>query len=167
MDESLTFRLQMEVNGRPCALDVSYSALLLDVLRDQLSLTGTKRSCDMEVCGACTVLVDGLPVSACSTLAWEARGKRVETVESLAAGGAYHPLQQAFIEKFALQCGFCTPGMLMSAKSLLDAVPSPSEEQIREHLRGNVCRCTGYRAIVEAVQAAASKMHPAGGESDD
>lgn len=170
MTERFTFPLEMTVNRRACSLVVGFNEFILDVLRDRLGLLATKRSCEMEVCGTCTVLVDGLPVSACSTLAWEARGKSVQTLEGLGTAGALHPLQQAFMDKFASQCGFCTPGMLMSAKSLLDTTPQPTEEQIKEHLRGNICRCTGYKAIVEAVQAAArasSTMKPAGGERDD
>ena len=149
------FELELVVNGRPHALTVAYNELLLDVLRERLGLTGAKRSCDVEICGACTVLIDEVPVSACTTLAWEARGRRVETVEGLAHADGLHPIQQAFIDHFALQCGYCTPGMLMATRALLEEVPAPTEAEIRHYLSGNICRCTGYHAIVEAVQAAA------------
>ena len=162
MPDASAFCLEMIVNDRPYALEVGYNELLLDVLRERLGLTAAKRSCDVEICGACTVLIDGAPVSACTTLAWEARGKRVETAEGLAGPDGLHPLQQAFIDHFAFQCGFCTPGMLMAARSLLDEVPTPTCGQVKEYLRGNICRCTGYQAIVEAVQAAAGQPARAG-----
>jgi carbon-monoxide dehydrogenase small subunit len=149
------FDLELVVNGRPHVLTVAYNELLLDVLRERLGLTGAKRSCDVEICGACTVLIDGVPVSACTTLAWEARGRRVETAEGLARADGLHPIQQAFSDHFALQCGYCTPGMLMATRALLQDVPAPTEAEIRHYLSGNICRCTGYHAIVEAVQAAA------------
>src|SRR5262247_281867 len=144
------------VNGRSVALDVAPHALLLDVLRDQLDLKGAKRSCDLQVCGACTVLVDGVPVSACTYLAVEADGREVLTVEGLGAPGALHPLQQAFVDHGAVQCGFCTAGMLMSAKALLDEDPRPTPPRIAEFLRGNLCRCTGYRKIIDAIHACAA-----------
>jgi aerobic-type carbon monoxide dehydrogenase small subunit (CoxS/CutS family) len=128
-------------------------------LRNQLNLTGTKISCEVEVCGACTVLINGLPVSSCTTLAYEARGKNVTTIEGLEkADGTLHPIQQAFIDEFAFQCGFCTPGMIMSAKALLDENPKPSRSEIIHHMDGNICRCTGYVPIVNAVQRAAEAM---------
>jgi aerobic-type carbon monoxide dehydrogenase small subunit (CoxS/CutS family) len=149
--------IALAVNGRPVALEVPAHALLLDVLRDRLGLKGAKRSCDVQVCGACTVLVDGAPVSACTYLAAEADGRAVLTVEGLAAGEALHPLQDAFIEHGAVQCGFCTSGMLLSAVALLDEDPAPTRERIVEYLRGNLCRCTGYRKIVEAIEASAAR----------
>jgi carbon-monoxide dehydrogenase small subunit len=155
-EQPRAFELDVIVNGQQHVLTVPYNALLLDVLRERLGLTGAKRSCDVEICGACTVLIDGVPVSACTTLAWEARGRRVETVEGLAQADGLHPIQQAFIDRFALQCGYCTPGMLMATRALLEEVPAPTEAEIRHYLSGNVCRCTGYHAIVEAVQAAAA-----------
>jgi carbon-monoxide dehydrogenase small subunit len=148
-------QIRLVVNGRPHELDVAPHTLLLDVLRDRLDLKGAKRSCDQQVCGACTVLVDGLAVSACTYLAVEADGRSVLTVEGLAEGERLHPIQQAFVEHGAVQCGFCTSGMLLTAKALLDEEPAPSREDILHHLRGNLCRCTGYRKIVEAVRAAA------------
>ncbi len=147
--------LAFAVNGRAVALEVPAHALLLDVLRDRLGLKGAKRSCDVQVCGACTVLVDGAPVSACTYLAAEVDGREVLTIEGLADGDALHPLQEAFIEHGAVQCGFCTSGMLLSAKALLDQDPAPTRERIAEYLRGNLCRCTGYRKIVDAIEACA------------
>jgi len=149
------FRLECVVNGRPEVVEgVVHAELLLDVLRERLGLTGAKRSCDVEVCGACTVLIDGHPVSACTTLAWEARGRRVDTVEGLAADGKLDRIQRAFVDRFALQCGYCIPGMVMGVKHLLDEVPDPDLEDVRRYLDGNICRCTGYVSIVEAVRAA-------------
>src|SRR4029453_17795617 len=137
--------IRCTVNGRPVALEVRPETLLLDVLRDRLQLKGARRSCDMQVFGGCTVLVDGAPVSACTYLALEADGREVATVEGLADGDTLHPLQEAFVEHGAVQCGFCTSGMLMSAKALLDEEPAPTRERIAQFLRGNLCRCTGYR----------------------
>ena len=149
-------RIACAVNGRRVELDVPAHALLLDVLRERLDLTGAKRSCDLQVCGACTVLVDGAPVSACTYLAVEVDGREVLTVEGLGTPEALHPLQAAFLEHGALQCGFCTPGMLLAAKALLDEEPSPSAETVAHWLRGNLCRCTGYRKIVDAILACAA-----------
>ena len=148
--------LGFTVNGRAVTLEVPAHALLLDVLRDRLGLKGAKRSCDIQVCGACTVLVDGAPVSACTYLAAEADGRAVLTIEGLVDGDTLHPLQEAFVEHGAVQCGFCTSGMLLSAKALLDEDPAPTRERIEQHLRGNLCRCTGYRKIVDAIEACAS-----------
>jgi carbon-monoxide dehydrogenase small subunit len=159
-DHVLTFTTT--VNGANVEARVPAHRTLLDFLRRDLSLTGTKLSCDVEVCGACTVLLDGAPVSSCTTLAWEARGKRVETIEGLAEGDRLHPLQQAFIDHGAFQCGFCTPGMIMGAKAMLAEFPDPTREQIQWYLKGNLCRCTGYKKIVEAIQAAAAEMRRAG-----
>jgi carbon-monoxide dehydrogenase small subunit len=138
-------------------MEVPPHALLLDILRDRLGLKGAKRSCDIQVCGACTVLVDGAPVSACTSLAVEAGGHQVLTVEGLAAGDALHPLQEAFIEHGAVQCGFCTSGMLLSAAALLAEDPAPTREQIVHYLRGNLCRCTGYQKIIEAITACTAR----------
>jgi carbon-monoxide dehydrogenase small subunit len=150
-------RVAFRVNGRAAALDVPPHALLLDVLRDWLDLRGAKRSCDLEVCGACTVLVDGAPVSACSYLAVEVDGREVLTVEGLGTPDALHPLQAAFIEHGAVQCGFCTAGMLLTAKALLDEDPHPTAERVVHQLRGSLCRCTGYRKIVDAILACAAR----------
>ena len=146
------------VNGTRVARTVPTRTMLAQFLREELGLTGTKVSCELQVCGACSVLVDGAPVSACTYLAADADGREVETVEGLGRDGALHPLQQAFVDNFALQCGFCTPGFLMMAKALLGQKPDPSPAEIREYLDGNICRCTGYRPIVEAVQDAAARM---------
>lgn len=150
------FRLESEVNGRAVSLSVDSRELLLDVLRAQLGLTAAKRSCAAQECGACTVLLDGLPVSACSTLAWEACGRTVLTAEGLSGPEGLHPLQRAFIENSSVQCGYCTPGMLMSAYSLLSELDRPSPPEIRHFLRGTLCRCTGYRSIVDAIGRAAT-----------
>jgi len=150
----VTFR----VNGYSHTLVIEPCELLIDTLRDQLGLTGTKRSCDVQVCGACTVLVNGAPVSACTYLTYEARGKDVLTIEGLARGETLHPMQQAFIDHAAFQCGFCTPGMILAATALLDEIRHPTVEQIKHYMRGNICRCTGYKKILEAIQAAAQVM---------
>jgi carbon-monoxide dehydrogenase small subunit len=153
-----TTRISGTINGREQTLEVDNATLLLDLLRD-LGLTGAKPSCEMEVCGACTVQLDGLPVSACTTLAVELDGRSVETVEHLAAGpGRLHPVQTAFLERSALQCGFCTPGMVMTAKALLEHEPNPTREQVVHWLEGSICRCTGYEPIVDAILDAAEAM---------
>ncbi len=152
-------RIEFILNGHPVAAEVTSSQTLLALLREQFELTGAKEGCGVGECGACTVIVDGLAVNACLFPALEAAGTRVDTVEGLAdADGGLHPLQQAFVEHGAIQCGFCTPGMVMSAKALLDAEPAPDEGQIRTAIEGNLCRCTGYKQIVMAIQAAAEKM---------
>ena len=147
--------IHVTVNGRPRELDVAPHALLLDVIRDALELKGAKRSCDAQVCGACTVLVDGLAVSACTYLAVEADGRSVLTVEGLAEGESLDPLQRAFVDAGAVQCGFCTSGMLMTAKAMLAEQARPSRDDVLHYLRGSLCRCTGYRKIVEAILTAA------------
>jgi carbon-monoxide dehydrogenase small subunit len=151
--------LSFTLNGRLQELDVEPHELLLDVVRERLGLTGAKRSCDVQVCGACTLLVDGRPVSACTTLAFEVRGRSVLTIEGLAEkDGKLHPLQEAFIEHGGFQCGFCTPGMILAAKALLDENPAPSEAELKHFMHGNICRCTGYKKIIESIMAAAKKM---------
>lgn len=161
-----TIQLRMTVNGRPVELAIEPREMLLDVVRDRLGLTGAKRSCDVQVCGACTLLVDGVPVSSCCTLAYEASGKAIETVEGLAFAGQLHPIQRAFIDKGGLQCGFCTSGMLLATKALLADNPHPTPEEIKHELTGNLCRCTGYWNIIEAVEEAARLIagERAGGE---
>jgi aerobic carbon-monoxide dehydrogenase small subunit len=151
-------RLQMTVNGRPVTVDVEPRTILLDLLRDRLNLTGAKRSCDSQVCGACTVLLDGRPISACCTLAYEADGRTVETIEGLSGPGGLHPIQQAFVARAAIQCGFCTPGFVLTTKALLAENPHPTREEIEAFLGGNLCRCTGYWNILEAVEDAAKRM---------
>ena len=147
--------LAVTVNGVAHRLAVDPRRLLSDLLRDDLGLTGTNVGCEQGVCGACTVLVDGRSARSCLMYAVQAQGKEVMTVEALASGGELHPLQNAFWEQQGLQCGFCTPGFLMTTYELLEENPDPSEEEIRDHLAGNICRCTGYQHIVDAVRAAA------------
>jgi carbon-monoxide dehydrogenase small subunit len=145
--------LRTRVNGREHRLDIEPQETLAEVLRDRLHLTGTKVSCDVQVCGACTVLVDGLPVSACTLLAYEVREREVLTIEGLASpSGELHPLQKAFIEENAFQCGFCTPGMLLAARSLLDQQPHATDAEILDYMEGNICRCTGYKPILAAIR---------------
>jgi carbon-monoxide dehydrogenase small subunit len=146
--------LELTVNGRVYTLSVEPWRTLVEVLRDELGLTGTKRGCDDGNCGACTVIVDGKAIKSCLMLVPQARGKEILTIEGLGTEENPHPLQQAFIDHFAVQCGFCTPGMIMSAKALLDEKPNATEEEIREAIHGNICRCTGYVKIVEAIEAA-------------
>src|SRR5687767_11316505 len=150
--------LQTTVNGKAVTLSIPAHRTLLDFLRDDLKLTGTKLSCDVQVCGACTVLLDGKPISACTTLAYEARNRQVETIEGLSIGGQLHPIQEAFIEHGGFQCGFCTPGMILAAKALLEEIPNPTEEELKHFMHGNICRCTGYKKIIESIMAAAQKM---------
>jgi carbon-monoxide dehydrogenase small subunit len=152
-------RLNLTVNGENYEVFVEPSSTLVEVLREELNLTGTKTGCDSGRCGACTVLIDGKAVKSCNVLAIQARGRELTTIEGLASrNGELHPLQQAFIEHFAFQCGFCTPGMIIASKALLDENPSPTEEEIKAGLEGNLCRCTGYVKIVEAVLAESSKI---------
>ena len=150
--------LSFEVNGKAVQLQVDPHRLLVEVLREQLQLTGTHVGCDTSQCGACTVLLDGQPVKSCTTLALQAEGRKVTTVEGLAQGAERHPGQQAFIDCHGLQCGFCTPGMMMSATALLRQTPNPSQAQIEHALEGNLCRCTGYVNIVAAVNQAAGAV---------
>ncbi len=145
--------LKLTVNGQPHDLFVKPKTLLVEVLRLALGLTGTKRGCESGSCGACTVILNGLAVKSCSVLALQADGGVVQTVEGLANNGKFHPLQEAFMDEGAFQCGFCTPGMLMSAKALLDENPRPTKQEIKEGIDGNICRCTGYNSIVRAITA--------------
>lgn len=150
--------ISLIVNGDPVDAVIKDNMTLLDFLRDHMGLTGTKKGCEQGECGACTVQLDGIPVNSCSTLAVECDGHEVTTIEGVAKDGRLHPIQVQFIEKWALQCGYCTPGMIMSVKSLLETNPNPTELEIREAIEGNLCRCTGYAKIVEAIQAAAKDM---------
>lgn len=152
-----THSIVVTVNGVTERLDVPSNLTLLEMLRERLALTGTKNGCAAGECGACTVLMNGEPVNSCMILAVEVDGAEIVTVEGLAHGEVLDPLQRAFVEEGAVQCGFCTPGMLISARALLDRSPNPSEAKIREALVGNLCRCTGYTRIVRAVQRAASE----------
>jgi aerobic carbon-monoxide dehydrogenase small subunit len=151
--------IQIILNGDRVELAIRDSETLLEVLRDRLGLTGTKRGCDQGACGACTVLLDGRPILSCVTLAGSVDGREIITIEGLVGkGGELHPVQRAFHEVGAIQCGFCTPGMVLVAKSLLDRVSNPSSDEIREAISGNICRCTGYGRIVTAVEKAAVLM---------
>jgi aerobic carbon-monoxide dehydrogenase small subunit len=150
--------ISVTVNGQPQRAEVESRLLLVHFIREQLSLTGTHIGCDTSSCGACTVLLDGKAVKSCTLFAVQADGHSVETIEGIADGGQLHPLQEGFWEKHGLQCGYCTPGMIMSAKALLAKNPNPTEEEIRQGISGNLCRCTGYVKIVEAIQYAAEKL---------
>ncbi|MCD6480390.1 (2Fe-2S)-binding protein [Candidatus Bathyarchaeota archaeon] len=151
-------KIRFKLNGREIEAEVEPNTLLLNLLREHLHLTGAKYGCGIGECGACTVLLDGEPILSCLTLAVEVDGREITTIEGLARDGELHPLQRAFLEEGAVQCGFCTPGMILTAKALLDENPNPSEEEIREYLKGNLCRCTGYVNIVKAVKRAAEEM---------
>ena len=148
--------LHLKVNGEEYQVEVEPQEILLDVIRDKLNLTGTKRGCDTGDCGACTIIMDGKAVNSCLVLALEANGKEIVTIEGLAKKGQLHPLQEAFVQHGAVQCGYCTPGMIMSAKALLDENRNPTEEEIRKAIAGNLCRCTGYAKIVQAIRALAN-----------
>ncbi|MCK4318537.1 (2Fe-2S)-binding protein [Candidatus Bathyarchaeota archaeon] len=150
--------IEITVNGRKRRFDVEPNKLLLNLVRDELYLTGTKYGCGIGECGACTVLLDGETVLSCMVLAVDADGKCVETIEGVADGDKLDPIQEAYIEEGAIQCGFCTPGFIMTTKALLKENPDPSEAEIREYLKGNYCRCTGYVNIIKAVQSAAKKL---------
>lgn len=153
--------IHLTINGKPVDAEVNPQTTLLDFLREDLGLTGTKRGCDEGDCGACTVLLDGKPVNACLILVIRLQGRHVDTVEGLMQGDGLHPLQKAIVEQGALQCGYCGAGMIMSAKALLEEKPKPDETQVRTALAGNLCRCTGYAKIVEAVQCVGRDMAPA------
>ncbi len=154
----MRYPVTLQVNETSYPLEIEPGRTLLSVLRGELGLTGSKEGCDDSECGACIVLIDGRPVNSCSYLALQADGRQVTTVEGLASGSTLHPLQRAFLEHGGVQCGFCTPGMLISATALLRANPDPTEDDIRAGLSGNLCRCTGYVGIVAAVQAAAAEL---------
>lgn len=160
-------RIRLTVNGVPSEHEVEPRLLLAYLLRDVLGLTGTHVGCDTSTCGACTVLVDGEAVKSCTVLAVQADGCQITTVEGLAAGDQLHPIQQGFHEAHGLQCGFCTPGMMMSAVQLLSRNPNPTAEEIRQGLEGNLCRCTGYQNIVRSVQIAADKIAHQGGDDQE
>lgn len=151
-------RVEFNVNGTYHHLEVEARRTLLEVLREDLHLTGTKYGCGEGECGACTVLLDGKPIMSCLTLAVAVSGKNITTIEGLTAGGVLSPLQETFLQSGAIQCGYCTPGLVLSAKALLDENPDPTEREVRDHLEGNICRCTGYAKIVEAVLSTAKAM---------
>ena len=150
--------VELVVNGEPRSLEVEPRTLLVHALRDELGLTGAHVGCDTSQCGACTVLFDGRAVKSCTLLALQADGAELQTIEGLASVGELHPIQRAFVEHHGLQCGFCTPGMILTAADLLSRDPDPDEETIRRSIRGNFCRCTGYQSIVESIQAAGSAL---------
>jgi carbon-monoxide dehydrogenase small subunit len=150
--------INLKINGEPYEVSIKPNMTLLDFLRDEIGLTGTKKGCDTGQCGACTILLDGKPINSCLVLAADANGKEILTVEGLNRDGKLHPLQESFIQEGAVQCGYCTSGMLLSAKALLDENPAPKEEEVKKAISGNLCRCTGYVRIVKAVLAAARKM---------
>jgi len=153
------FVLELNVNGEDQAIYIEGPHITLaDALRNKLNLTGTKEACRCGECGSCTVLVDGKPFLSCSTLAVAVRNKKVTTIEGLSTRGALHPIQQAFIDTGAIQCGFCSPGMILMGKALLDENPNPTEDEIKEQIGGNLCRCTGYVKIIEGIQLAAERM---------
>ena len=154
-------KINLTVNGEAVEREVEARTLLVHFIREQMELTGTHIGCDTTSCGACTVVLDGRPVKSCTVFAVQANGRKLETIESVAAGGKMHPVQEGFWEKHGLQCGFCTPGMIMTAKSLLEKNKNPTELEIREGISGNICRCTGYNKIVEAIQYAAAKIEEA------
>ncbi len=151
-------KTKITINGRERVFDIEANVLLLNLLREKLHLTGAKYGCGIGECGACTVHVDGKPVLGCMTLAVDCDGKHVETIENLSKGTTLHPIQQSYLDEGAVQCGFCTPGFIMTTKALLTENPEPSEKEIRSYLKGNLCRCTGYVNIVKAVQKAAERM---------
>ncbi len=149
--------LKLNVNGEEFEILTEVHKTLLEVLREDLGLTGTKRGCDLGTCGACTVLIEGKPYLSCLTLAADVQGKKILTIEGLSQKGELHPLQKAFVEKGAIQCGFCTPGMILTAKAFLEEQPHPSEGELKKAISGNLCRCTGYVKIVEAILSVATK----------
>ncbi len=149
--EQRALKIELRVNGIPCEVWISPHRTLLEVLREDLGLTGAKEGCGLGDCGACTVIIEGKPILSCITLATEVAGKDVQTIEGLEKNGVLHPLQEAFIQHGAVQCGFCTPGMILTSKAFLAQNPHPTEEQIKKAISGNLCRCTGYQQIVEAI----------------
>jgi aerobic carbon-monoxide dehydrogenase small subunit len=153
--------VNLKVNGQPSSFSVPTNKTLAELLSDDLHLSGCRVACDADVCGSCTVLIDGRPSAACSTFAFQVDGSHVETIEGLSDGRHLHPIQQAFLEANAFQCGFCTAGFVMSVKALLAAHPEPEDDTILEWLRSNVCRCTGYKTILAAARLAAERMRPA------
>ena len=159
--------IKFQINGRAVQVEVNPKMSLLDVLRNKLGLTGTKRGCNRGDCGACTVIMNGKTVLSCLVPAIQANGKKIETVEGLAKGEKLHPLQKAFIECGAIQCGFCTPGMLLSAKALLDKNSNPTREEVIKAISGNLCRCTGYKKIIDAVMLASQKIAGGGKNGRD
>ena len=157
MKHTMKQLISLRINEQSYDVEIEAQRTLLEVLRENIGLTGTKKGCGEGNCGSCTVIIDGKAINACLILAVEAQGKEIHTIEGLAKGGKLHPLQQSFIDHGALQCGFCTAGMIMSAKAFLDKNPNPTEEQTARAIGGNLCRCTGYTSIIQAIRAAASQ----------
>jgi aerobic-type carbon monoxide dehydrogenase small subunit (CoxS/CutS family) len=155
---TITTTLNTTVNGISYSIDIQPHQTLVEVLRDDLGLMGTKKACNEGECGACTIIMDGKPVTSCLVLALDAQGKELTTIEGLAEGEKLHPLQESFVKHGGIQCGYCTPGMIMSAKALLDEVPDPTPHQVRKAISGNLCRCTGYQQIVDSVMEASKSM---------
>jgi carbon-monoxide dehydrogenase small subunit len=158
-------RVALQLNGEAVELEIKPNRTLLELLREDLALTGTKEGCGIGECGSCTVLLDGWPIRSCLALAVEVRGREVTTIEGLAKGARLHPLQESFIRNGAIQCGFCIPGMLLAAKALLDERPHPTEQEVRAAIAGNLCRCTGYVKIIDAILAASEDSRSAEGRS--
>ncbi|MFB3139882.1 MAG: (2Fe-2S)-binding protein [Candidatus Acidiferrales bacterium] len=158
----MVYKIQLKVNGREQTHEVEPRLLLVHYLRDVVGLTGTHIGCETSICGTCTVLVDGKAVKSCTLLAAQADGAEIITIEGLAKNGTLHPVQEGFWEEHGLQCGFCTPGMILAGVALLEASPNPSEQEIRHAIAGNLCRCTGYQHIVNSIQSAAKKMKRSG-----
>ena len=158
----MAYKIQLKVNGREQTHEVEPRLLLVHYLREVVGLTGTHIGCETSICGACTVLVNGKAVKSCTLLAAQADGAEISTIEGLAQNGTLHPVQEGFWEEHGLQCGFCTPGMILAGAALLDASPNPSEQEIRHAIAGNLCRCTGYQHIVNSIQSAAKKMKRSG-----
>ena len=156
--KELNKEIELNVNGEKHSLSVAPNHTLLSVLRSQLGLTGTKYGCGTGECGACTVLVDSKPIPSCLILAVAVEGKRITTIEGLSQNGNLHPIQEEFVKSMAIQCGYCTPGFVLITKALLDQNPNPTDEEIKQYIKGNICRCTGYVKIVEAINAAAKRL---------
>lgn len=150
--------LNLHINGQPCEIAVNSKTTLVELLRNEMGLTGTKRACNSGACGSCTVLVDGKAVNSCSVLALQVQGKHITTIEGIADGTMLHPIQEAFLDHGGYQCGFCTPGMIVAAKALLDETPNPSRQEIKKAIAGNLCRCTGYVRIIDSIMLAARRM---------
>lgn len=159
------YQIEVTINGKKFTHEVEARLLLVHYIREQARLTGTHVGCDTGNCGACTVLYQGKPIKSCLMLAVQANGAELSTIEGMAAKGALHPIQESFLDKFGFQCGYCTPGMILGTKALLEKSPDPSEEEIREALEGNLCMCTGYQQIIDAIRDAAAKARSAGAKS--
>ncbi len=161
------YQIEVTINGKKFTHEVEARLLLVHYIREQARLTGTHVGCDTGNCGACTVLYQGKPIKSCLMLAVQANGAELTTIEGMATKGALHPIQESFLDKFGFQCGYCTPGMILGTKALLEKSPDPNEEEIREALEGNLCMCTGYQQIIDAIRDAAAKARSSGAKSND